>query len=544
MSRLPFSLIWVLFFAPAFAFQQENIGEIREEEKQDYYQKWLAEDVVYIISDEEKAVFGKLTTDEEREQFIEQLWFRRDPDPRTSVNEFKEEHYRRIAYANEHFASGDPGWVTDRGIIYIIHGPPDNIESRPTGGFYQRQMSEGGGTTSVYPFETWRYRYIEGMGEDIILEFVDSTFTGKYQLAVYDWEKDALMHFPGAGRTLAEQTGLAERADRPAFMPAAGGHGFNPNMMYARLRDMPFARYEQVAKIQAPTPLKYPDLKELVEVNIEYTNLPFEYHANYFKLNDEKVLVPITLRLRNKFLTFKPEGEMQVARLAIYGIITSMTNRIVMEFDDDVVTSFRQNSMEVGLQKSSIYQKVVPLARNMRYRLDLVVKDLNSGHVGVTQKGIIPPPYSEEDLSGSSLVISDFIEPLERIPDQDEMFVLGDVKIRPNMDNVFSQRMPLGVYFQVYNAALDQSTLNPALKVNYKLLKNGDLLREAADSNGESTQFFSGRRVVLLKKLSLEGLEPGTYEIVLEVTDQLTSQTVTAAQQFTIVDEQKLALGN
>ena len=104
------------------------------------YRKWLNEDVAYIITDEERAAFKRLQTDEEREQFIEQFWLRRDPTPDTVENEFKEEHYRRIAYANEHIASGIPGWKTDRGRIYIKYGPPDEIEDHSSGGTYERPM--------------------------------------------------------------------------------------------------------------------------------------------------------------------------------------------------------------------------------------------------------------------------------------------------------------------------------------------------------------------------------------------------------------------
>ena len=138
--------------------------------------------MAYIISDEERAAFKSLQTDEEREHFIEQFWLRRDPTPGTVENEFKEEHYRRIAYANEHFATSIPGWKTDRGRIYITYGPPDEKESHPSGGAYQRPAEQGGGTTSTFPFEQWRYRFIEGIGTDVIIEFVDPTMTGEYRM--------------------------------------------------------------------------------------------------------------------------------------------------------------------------------------------------------------------------------------------------------------------------------------------------------------------------------------------------------------------------
>src|SRR5256885_3741674 len=157
------------------------------------YKKWLQEEVPYIISDEERAAFLQLQTNEEREQFIEAFWQRRDPTPDTVENEFKEEHYRRIAYTNERFASGIPGWRTDRGRIYIIWGKPDEIESHPTGGTYNRPIEEGGGTTSTFPFEVWRYRYIEGIGNEVLLEFVDPSMSGEYRLTIDPNEKHALL---------------------------------------------------------------------------------------------------------------------------------------------------------------------------------------------------------------------------------------------------------------------------------------------------------------------------------------------------------------
>ena len=180
------------------------------------YKKWLDEDVAYIITDEERAAFKQLSNDEERDNFIEAFWQRRDPTPDTEENEFKEEHYQRIAYANEHFAAGIPGWKTDRGRIYIVFGKADEIESHPSGGTYERPMEEGGGETSTFPFEQWRYRYIEGIGQEVIIEFVDTCMCGEYHMTMDRSEKDALLMTPNAGLTMWEQMGMAEQ-DVSAF---------------------------------------------------------------------------------------------------------------------------------------------------------------------------------------------------------------------------------------------------------------------------------------------------------------------------------------
>ncbi len=509
-------------------------------EAEDHYRRWLKEDVVYIITDDEKAVFQKLSTPEEKEQFIEQFWERRNPDPRSSNNEFKEEHYRRIAYANEHFTSGDPGWMTDRGRIYIIHGKPDAVESRPDGGVYNRPIEEGGGTTAVYPYEKWRYRYLEGLGTNIELEFVDKTNTGKYELAASPYDKDALLAF-GMGPTLAEQTGLAKRADHPGLTPGAGGAQYGAASWFARRTDTPFARYELMAKIQAAPIIKFKALKELVEVDVKYNILPFQTEGDFFRLNEAQVLVPITVLIRNEDLSFKTEGSAQVARIGIYGGITSLANRTVQEFEDEVVTGFRRDNAEEGLKKSSIYQKIVSLNRNTRYKLDLVVKDLNSGNTGILQQAIIPPNYPPQGLSSSSLVLSNAIQSLSSIPSNDQMFVLGDVKVLPKLDKRFSSTMPLGLYLQLYNVALDQASGAPSMTVNYKLVRDGKVLAIATDEKGESTQFYSGWRVVLVKELSLDGLEPGRYQIQVEAIDRLSKGKIETSSDFSIIDASKTA---
>jgi len=317
----------VLALLPAFAFAQRPAAKARSE-NEDHFKKWLTQDVVYIITDDEKAVFQKLTTPEEKEQFIEQFWARRDPDARTAANAFKEEHYRRIAYANEHFTSGDPGWMTDRGRIYILHGPPDGKESRPTGGVYARPIEEGGGITQVHPYEKWRYRYIEGLGPDVELEFVDPTGTGEFRLAVFPWEKDAFLHVGGMGNTVAENSGRTTRADRPGLMPGAGGAGMGPESMYMRAKDVPFARYETIARAQAP-PTKYKVLKEQVQVKVGFETLPFDVRSHYVRLNDAQVLVPISVQIPNKNLTFKSALGAHVARLAVFGTVTNLAGRIV-----------------------------------------------------------------------------------------------------------------------------------------------------------------------------------------------------------------------
>lgn len=497
-----------------------------QEEKQDYFKKWLTEDVVYIISPEEKEIFEKLTTEEEKENFIEQFWFRRDPDPRTAANEYKEEHYRRIAYANERFQSGTPGWKSDRGRVYIAHGPPDEIVSYPSGGPYLRQPHEGGGQTSTYPFEVWRYRYIEGIGDEVELEFVDRTWAGEYRLTMDVDEKDALMRVPNAGLTLAEQLGRAGKRERPFFQP---GNRERYPLRYQRAKDSPFAKYELLAKAQSPPQLKYPDLKQVVEVNLSYDNLPTRLRVDYFQLNDEQVLAPITLEIPNQELTFKPEKDAQVAHVAVYGVITSINNRVVHEFEDDMAIGYLNSDIGNGRLERSTYQKLVTLERGLRHKLDLVVKDVNSGKIGVVRRGLAPPSYRSDDLAISSVVISDLIMPSRST---EEMFVLGDVKVRPSATNRFSTDNALGLYLQLYNVGIDQATQSPSMETRYTIKRDGRTVMQMSGETGEGMVVYGDQRVALVKTVPVDQLLPGRYLLEVEVRDRVKNQTVTAREQF------------
>src|SRR6201988_2311282 len=340
------------------------------------YKTWLNEDVVYIISPEERTAFGQLETNEEREQFIEAFWLRRSSNPDLPDNDFKEEHYRRIAYANEHFASGVPGWKTDRGRIYIIWGKPDEIESHPTGGTYDRPMEEGGGSTTTYPWETWRYRYLEGIQENVELEFVDPSGSGEYHLTTDPSEKDALLHVPGAGLSLLESMGMASKTDR--FTRSDGTNlptalGGTPASMDE------FNRLEQYSKAFRPPAVKYKDLEAIVTARIVRDQLHFAYRTDYLKVTNDTILVPVTVQIPNNQLSFENKDGVHSATMNIFGRVSTLTGRVVQTFEDPVSRDFPESLFQRSLKLQSIYQKAVPLRPGL-YRLDIGIKDVKSGN--------------------------------------------------------------------------------------------------------------------------------------------------------------------
>jgi GWxTD domain-containing protein len=501
------------------------------------YKKWLAEDVAWIITDEERSAFMQLSNDEERDQFIEAFWQRRDPTPDTEENEFKEEHYRRIAYANEHYAAGIPGWKTDRGHMYIVFGPADEIEAHPSGGNYERPMEEGGGQTSTYPFETWRYRYIEGIGQEVIIEFVDTCMCGDYHMTVDRSEKDALKNVPGAGLTLSEQMGQSSKVNRfnNAGLEQLGASPFNHNMQTKQ-----FDRLEQFAKLQAAPAVKFKDLEEIVSHKITVNLMPFDVRADFVKVTTDTVLVPITIQVRNRDITFQNKDGIQRGTVNIFGRVTTLTGKIVQTFEDTVQVDVPVELLPKTAENTSVYWKALPLRISQnRYRLDIVVKDVNGDRAGSWSHGIVIPDFSEDHLSSSSLIIADQMEQVAAKNVGTGNFVIGTTKVRPRVASSdgkpisFKRNQKLNFWMQVYNLTVDEKTHRPSATVEYNVTDSNN---KAIIHTVESTDAMGniGDQVTLQKTLSAANLQPGQYKIEIKVNDNLSKQTVDPTATFAV----------
>ena len=501
------------------------------------YRKWLDEDVRWIITDEEKSAFMQLSNDEERDQFIEAFWQRRDPTPDTEENEFKEEHYRRIAYANEHFAAGIPGWKSDRGRMYIVFGPPDEIESHPSGGSYERPMEEGGGETSTFPFEQWRYRYIEGIGQEVIIEFVDTCMCGDYHMTMDRSEKDALKMTPNAGLTLYEQMGMANKADRftNGGIEQLGAGPFNSDM-----QSKEFDRLSTFAKLQAAPPVKFKDLEEVVNTKIIYNLMPFDVRADFVKVTSDTVLVPVTIQIKNRDVTFQNKDGVERGTVNIFGRVTTLTGKIVQTFEDTVQVDVPVELLPKTAENSSVYWKALPLRISQnRYRLDVVVKDVNGDRKGSWSHAIVIPDFSEDKLSSSSLIIADQMEPVATKNVGTGNFVIGTMKVRPRVAPSdgkpisFKRNQKLNFWMQVYNLSVDEKTHKPSATIEYNVT---DANNKAVIHTVESTDTMGnvGDQVTLQKTLSAANLQPGLYKIEIRVNDNLSKQTVDPTATFAV----------
>jgi len=492
------------------------------------YRQWLSEDVTYIISPDERNAFLQLDTNEEREQFIEQFWLRRSSNPDLPENDFKEEHYRRIAYANEHFASGIPGWKTDRGRMYIMWGPADEVESHPTGGTYDRPMEEGGGSTTTYPWETWRWRYLEDIGENIIIEFVDPSGSGEYHMTMDPGEKDALLHVPGAGLSQMESMGMASKADRFSRsdgMTTPKSMGGTPASMNE------FNRLELYAKVNKPPAVKFKDLEAVVTSRIVRDQVHFNWRTDYLKVTNDTVLVPVTIQIPNGQLSFTSKEGIHSATMNIFGRITTLTGRVVQTFEDSVSRDFPDSLFQQSLKMQSIYQKAVPLRPGL-YRLDLVIKDVQSGNVGVVNSRLAVPRYNDEKLEASSLILADQIEHVPAKQIGSGQFVLGSSKVRPRLEADFTTADKLGVYMQVYNLKPDDATHKSSATFEFTVKKGNESIMQFKETSVEMKQ--TGDQVTIERLLPLATLAPGKYTLEVNATDTLSKQTISRTADFTV----------
>jgi GWxTD domain-containing protein len=514
--------------------KQQNARSLRHELKGEY-RKWLDEDVRWIITDDERKAFMQLSNDEERDKFIEAFWDRRNPNPDSEDNEFKDEHYRRIEYANEHFAAGIPGWKTDRGRIYIVYGPPDEIDSHPSGGTYERPQEEGGGETSTYPFEDWRYRYLEGIGQEVIIEFVDTCMCGEYHMTLDRGEKDALAKVPGAGLTEYEQMGLASKADR--YQGGLETLGPGPGTTNQQTKE--FDRLEQFAKLNAAPPIKFRDLAEEVGHHITYNPMPFDVRTDFVKITSDTVLVPVTVQIKNRDITFNDKDGVEHGVVNIFGRISNLTGKVVQTFEDVVSADVPSELLAREAEASKIYSKAVPL-RPGRYKLDVVLKDVNGDRMGTYSRGIIVPDFSDEKLSSSSLIVADDVEPVPTTSVGTGMFVIGTTKVRPRVAEadgkpaIFHRGERVNFWIQVYNLSVDQKTHKPSATFEYDIVNAATNKPIVHTINSSDTMGNVGEQVTLQKALAAANLDPGVYRIQIKVSDNISKQTLDPSATFAV----------
>jgi len=504
------------------------------------YAKWVNEDVRWIITDEELAAFKSLSNDEERDQFIESFWLRRNPNPDSPENEYREEHYARIAYANEHFAAGKPGWRTDRGHIYIAYGKPDSIDSHPSGGSYERPMEEGGGNTSTFPFETWHYRYLEGIGDNIDLEFVDTCMCGDYHMTIDRSEKDALKYVPGAGQTLYEQMGMAKQSERMN----GGLEQLGKGPMSEQNQSKQFDRISMYAKVMAAPEIKYKDMEAFMTSSKILTGPPFlfDVRTDYVKVTNDTVLVPVTLQIKNSDITFVNKDGVATGTVNILGRVSNLNHKAIQTFEDPVSIQVPSELLARKKNDLSVYWKSLPLRPGL-YKIDIVIKDVNNpDHIGRWERSLNVPRYDDDRLASSSLILAG---QMERVPSRDigaGNFVIGDTHIVPRVASgggaatpvTFHRGQNLNFWMQVYNLGIDEKSKQNGATIEYQIL---DLATNKAilESQEMTTKLNpNSDQVTIEKSLPLASLQPGKYQVNIKVNDGITKQQIAGSAAFNV----------
>jgi GWxTD domain-containing protein len=341
---------------PSGASQKKPVGVrvLKQDGDVPRFKAWLDEDVVWIITEEERAAYKLLKNDEERDQFVEAFWARRNPTPDTFENEYKVEHYHRIADANDHFNTRIPGWKTDRGRIYIVYGPPDKIESYPSG--RTKDETPKGEEPSLDPEEVWHYRYLEGVGMDVVINFIDACGCDEYQMKMPPEMKDAILSPP---------TGLID--ERPDRRKTGDPH------LFLQPGNTPSIRFR--------------DLEALLNTQPPPKAIPFEVRIDFEKVTSITFLVPVTIAVRNRDFTFVEESGVRRGRLKVFGRFTTLTGHVADVFED---------SIEVTVPKSAASEtdditfcKKTFALNSGYYGLAIVVKDANAERAGTWVRRVV-----------------------------------------------------------------------------------------------------------------------------------------------------------
>lgn len=516
-------------------FRQQK--ELRRELKGPY-KTWLNEEVPYIITDDERRTFLSLSNDEEREAFIENFWQRRNPNPDSPENEFREEHYRRIQYANDHFAAGKPGWKTDRGRIYIMWGPPDSIDSHPSGGMYERPIEEGGGETATFPFETWHYRYLPGIGENIDIEFVDTCQCGDYHFTIDRSEKDALKYVPGAGLTMWEEMNHKGKQDR---FKGGGLEQLGNGDFGAQEQSKEFDRIEMAAKLFAPPPVQFKDLDAFVSEHklLSGPPFPFDVRTDFVKVTDSMDLVPITLQIRNRDITFVTKDGVSTGTVNILGKVTTIMHKTVQTFEDTVQIQQPSELLEKSLDRKSLYWKALPLQPGL-YRLDIAIKDVNNpDHIGIYGRGINVPAYEDDKIGASSLILADQMNTVSSRQIGSGNFIISNMFIRPRVSTdpakpvTFNRNNDLNFWVQFYNLGIDEATKSNSATVTYQVTNDQGVVILQKELTSKDLGAHSDQLTVD-KTLPMAGLEPGKYKVTVKIDDAITKQEIAQSAPFIV----------
>jgi hypothetical protein len=351
---------------------------------------------------------------------------------------------------------------------------------------------------------------------------VDPTGTGEYRIARNPFQKESMLTVPGTGATLDGRS----QADR---LNAANGFG---NPFSGSAKDSAFEWMDLLRLRDEPPPVNFdrPGGAGTSTPIIDDNLLNSTVQVSFFRQSNDRVIVAFTVQTDNRDLVYRDVGGIQRAVVNIAGRITSVAGRRVGFFEDAVTTTATPAELMEAKERRSAYQKALPMLPG-RYRIDLIVRDVESGAAAVQHVGFEVPKFGDQ-LASSSLVLASLLEQVSDVPTSHQ-FVIGDKKVIPNLTGTYHRGTPVGIYMQVYNAGIDQTTLRPSVDVEYVLLKDGkEVGKQIEDWRGNSDL---GQRLTLARLLDSRVLSPGDYAVEVRVRDRVSGQSLVQSAKFSIV---------
>jgi GWxTD domain-containing protein len=475
------------------------------------YQAWLSQDVVYNITREERNAFLLLRSDSEREQFIEQFWQRRNPDPGSFENTFEEEHYRRILFANEHFGISGPGWKTDRGRIYILWGPPDEIETRPNGGNCPGGPESDGTSSTKHPWDTWHYRYLEGIGENVDVNFV--------------YWKDAEEDLPMGDYLLTMdpcEAVVSRMTPGPAMITLDKAQDSSTNQSRTAEKT---ARLEVYVRGQRASTVKFKDLEAVTSSRIVRKQIDVRYHVDFLRATDFTAVVSLTIEILEKQISLQASDGTRIGQAEVFGRVMDQTNNRVVEMFEATVSRERLDSAGTPAPDSWASYQTFRTLRAGVYRLELAVKDVVSGNCGTATTEFAIPQYNGGELAASSLILGDRTE-------SEFAMKSGMPEVRPRLSGEVASGGKLDVFLQVYGLSVDEKSNGNNASIVYTVRTDGrDVWREVSTSEELGQR---GEELTIERALPVLFLEAGKYRLQIEINDHVKSRIVSCEADFTV----------
>jgi hypothetical protein len=297
---------------------------------------------------------------------------------------------------------------------------------------------------------------------------------------------------------------------------------------------------ETFAKLNRAPDIKFKDLQnELVTHKFRTNLLPFDVQVDFVKLTSDTVLVPITLQVPLKGLTFANKDGVQRAVVNVYGQLTKLSGQIVQTFEETLRKDIPAELLEKEINNVSLYWKALPMRPGL-YRLDVVMKDVNGDKTGIFSRSYTVPDFGDEKLTSSTLILADQMEPVPAREIGTGNFVIGTNKVRPKVQPSdgkpasFTKKEKVNFWLQVYNLGLDQKTNKPSATVEYQVV-NTATNQHVLDFTESTAQMGNvGEQVTLARSLPLGQLDPGVYQVTIKVNDQISKQTISPTAKFAV----------